>query len=454
MKPTARARFIATTFLLATALGAAAAATRPNVILILADDLGYADTGFGGSPDIATPHLDRFAREGAILDCLYGQPVCSPTRAALLTGRYPVRTGVYNVVQYAALPQPLPLAERTLAETLRAAGYTTALVGKWHLGDHAPEYLPTRRGFDRQYGFMGGGIHSFTHLPGGERDPAKTDWHRQDRKQDEPGYSTELLADEACRLIRAQPADRPLFLFVAPNAVHTPWVAPEEHLRRYAHLPERRRQLAAMTSALDDAFGRIMAALHEQRLGKNTLVIFSSDNGGTSWDRVSSNGPLRGGKSDIYEGGLRLAAFAWWPGRIPAGTRIAAPLHVVDWYPTLARLAGASLAQALALDGRDIWPALARGAPSPHDEILLMGSRPGQRALRAGDWKLLVNPGEFRGAAGSASVELYHLATDLGERNNRAAAEPARVADLQARLARYLADSANAAFHALHEKAP
>ena len=424
----------------------AAAETKPNIVYFLIDDMGYADTGFNGSKDFKTPNFDRFAQQGAVLECLYGQPVCSPTRAALMTGRYPVRTGVYNVVQYAKFPQPLPLNERTLAQTLQAAGYTTAISGKWHLGEDSPAYLPTKRGFDHQYGFMGGGINSFTHVEGGRRDAKDSDWYRNDEKSEDTGYSMHLIAKEACRLIRAQPADKPLFLCVTPNAVHKPWLSPEEYQQPYAQLRKGRKQLAGMTAAADEAFGQIMAALKAKGMDTNTLVIFSSDNGGTSWDNVSNNGPLRGGKSDIYEGGFRLVSFVWWPGTIPAGVRIAEPLHVVDWYPTLAKLAGASVKQKLPLDGKDIWPVLTQGAKTPHEEILLMGSRPGQRAIRVGDWKLLVNPMEFRRPTKSSPVELYDLAKDPGEKRDLAAEQPERVKEMQTRLQALTANPANAEF--------
>ncbi len=429
--------------------GAGPTTAKPNIVYFLIDDMGYADVGFNGCTDFKTPNLDKFARQGTVLECLYGQPVCSPTRAALLTGRYPTRTGVYNVVEYRAFPQPLPLNERTLAQTLQAAGYTTAISGKWHLGVDLPAYLPTRRGFDHQYGFMSGSINSFTHFEGGRREAQGADWYRNDEKSEDTGYSTHLIAKEACRLIRAQPVDKPLFLHVAPNAVHTPWLSPEEYQQPYAQLRRGRKELAGMTAAADEAFGQIMAALKEQGMDQNTLVIFSSDNGGPSWDDVSSNGALRGGKSDIYEGGMRLGAFVWWPGRIPAGVRRTEPLHVVDWYPTLAKLAGATVDHQLPIDGRDIWPVLTQGAKSPHEAILLMGSRPGQSALRVGDWKLLVNPMEFRRPAKSAPVELYDLGQDPGERHNLAAAQPARVKAMQARLQTLTANAANAEFHQL-----
>lgn len=414
--------------------------SKPNIIYFLIDDMGYADVRFNGCEDIRTPNIDKLAKQGAILDCLYGQPVCSPTRAALLTGRYPTHTGVYNVCNPngKGLRGPLPLSERTLAESLRAAGYTTAICGKWHLGEDTPEHRPTKRGFDHQYGFLGATVDSFTHLYGKNR---PKDWHRDDRPCDDEGYSTHLLVKEACRLIREQPADKPLFLYIAPNAVHSPMQSPEEYKTPYEKLSRQRKELAGMTAALDEAIGQIAAALEAKGLTGNTLIAFSSDNGGVSWGS-SSNRPLRGGKSDIYEGGIRLCSFVTWPGHVPAGIHITEPVHVVDWYPTLCRLAGASLTQELPVDGIDIWPVIAEGAKSPHDAILLMGSRPGQRAIRAGEWKLLVNPGEYKNDdAKCQPVELYRLTDDLSETRNFADFQPKRVEKLLAKLNAMTADA-------------
>lgn len=427
-------------------LGAAEiGSAKPNIIYVLSDDMGYGDIGFNGCKDIRTPNLDRLAKQGAVLECLYGQPVCSPTRAALLTGRYPTHTGVYNVVSSRdAQAWPLPLAERTLAQALREVGYTTAICGKWHLGEAKPEFMPTRRGFDLQFGLMGGTINSFTHAGGAGSDPSKPiDWYRNDIAAEDTGYSTHLIAQEACRLIRDQPAAKPLFLYVAPNAVHTPWLSPDEYKQNYGHLSKRRMELAGMASALDESIGKIVTALTEKGMINNTLIIYSTDNGGPSWDKVVTNGSLRGGKSDIYEGGFRVGAFAVWPGKIPAGIRIKEPLHVVDWFPTLCKLAGASVTQPLPLDGLDIWPVLSQGVKTPHEDILLVGSRAGQSAIRIGDWKLLINPMEFQRDVQSSPVELYNLSEDIGEKTNLATAQPERVKQMRARLDALLANPAN-----------
>lgn len=414
---------------------AVAADAKPNIVFILADDMGYADVGFNGCQDIKTPNVDKLAERGTILTSHYAQPVCSPTRAALLTGRYPLRTGVYSTINVQR-PALFQLNERLLSEGLRDAGYVTAICGKWHLGQSKPEFMPTRRGFDHQYGFMSGSLDPFTKVAAGTTDTR--DWYRNDQPCADEGYDTDLLAQEACRIIENKPADKPLFLYVPFHSVHTPWKSTSEDQEPYANLPGRRKDLAGITAGLDRAVGQIMAELDAKGLTENTLVIFSSDNGGTSWNGSAYNTPLRGGKTDIYEGGMRVCAFATWPGRIPGGVKNDEPIHIIDWYPTLLRLAGGSLEQPLPIDGKDIWPMLTQGAKSPHDEVLLLGSTR-QRAIRMGDWKLLLNPSERPMDGKSARphsdpVELYNLSKDIGEATNLASSHPDRVQAMLARL--------------------
>ncbi len=413
-----------------------------NIVYFLIDDLGYADVGFMGSTDTRTPHIDQLAKEGVILSSFYVQPVCSPTRSTLMTGRYVIRTGVYNVVRPGA-PWGLPLAERTLPQALREAGYTTAICGKWHLGEFQSEYLPVRRGFDHQYGHMFGALDYFTHIRDG-----KPDWYRDDKPLQEEGYTTHLIAKEACRLIREQPAGKPLFLYVPFNGVHAPYEVPPEYKQAFPNLSGNRQTMAAMLAAVDEAIGQITAALEEKGLRKNTLILFSSDNGGPGPGRVSRNTPLRAGKGTIYEGGIRACAFANWPGHVPAGKTIAEPMHAVDWYPTLLKLAGASLDQKLPLDGLDVWPVLTQGAKSPHDAILLAGTAPSRMAIRMGDWKLLLNPSEqidednaTGGDMAAGKAELYNLADDIGESKNLAATRPEKVKELRTRLDAFLRDA-------------
>jgi arylsulfatase A-like enzyme len=410
--------------------------TKPNILLILADDLGYADVGFTGGKDIKTPNLDLLAVGGARLDQFYVQPVCSPTRAALMTGRYPMRHGLQVGVVRPWAQYGLPLDERTLPQSLKEVGYVTALVGKWHLGHFQRAYLPTARGFDRQYGHYNGAIDYFTHIRDGG-----LDWHRDDSASYDEGYSTHLIAQEAVRFIREVGGSKPFFLDVSFNAVHAPHQVPDKYTGPYAHLKEPRRTYAGMLAAMDEAVGQIVAALEEKGLRENTLIVFSSDNGGPAPGQVTDNGYLRSGKATLYEGGVRVAAFTSWKGRIKPGTVVKEPLHIVDWYPTLLKLAGATLTQKLPIDGLDAWPTIAAGKPSPHKEILL-NATPDTGAIRAGDWKLVLSGGYNdevsdiesgrQKASANETVELFNLADDPSEKTNLADKYPAKVTELRA----------------------
>jgi len=413
----------------------AAAPPKPNVVFILADDLGYADCGFNGGKEIKTPHLDTLARAGTVLESFYVQPVCSPTRAALMTGRYPMRHGLQVGVITPGAPFGLPLEERTLPSALREAGYTTAICGKWHLGEFEKAYWPNARGFDHAYGHLFGALDYFTRMRNGQ-----LDWYRNGERLSEEGYNTHLIAAEAVRFIKTQSAAKPFLLYVPFNAVHTPLQVPEEYMAPYNNLPEPRRKLAGMLAAMDEAVGQIVAAIEEKGLRQRTLFIFSSDNGGPRPGKVTDNSPLRGGKGGLYEGGVRVCAFVTWDGHVPVGKRLKEPLHIVDWFPTLLNLAGASLGsenQELPLDGLDLWPTLTAGRPSPHDEILL-NSAPRSGAIRVGDWKLKLQSGPRRSAE---QVELFNLASDIGETNNLAEANPRKVKDLRARYDRWAAQA-------------
>lgn len=418
------------------------AAERPNILFILADDLGSYDVGWRGS-EIKTPNLDRLAFGGARLEQFYVQPVCSPTRAALLTGRYPIRYGLQVGVVRPWAQYGLPLEERTLPQALKEAGYLTGIFGKWHLGHFAPEYLPTRRGFDRQYGHYNGALDYFAHTRDGG-----FDWHRDDQVNRDEGYGTFLIADEAAKFIREHDGAEPFFAYVPFSAVHAPLQVPDKYKEPYAAMPPNRRTYAAMTTAMDEAIGRIIASVEARGWRTNTLIVFSSDNGGPNPGRLTRNGPLRAGKGTVYEGGVKVCAFANWPGQIQSNSVVNAPLHMVDWYPTLLKLAGAKLGQKLPLDGRDAWAAISKGAASPHDAILI-NATPNKGALRLGDWKLVVNGGladaadgedESAPAAGDKtfgdagrSLELFNLAEDPSEKTNLASKLPGKVKELRAR---------------------
>ena len=420
-------------------------AQKPNIVFCLIDDLGYADCGFNGGDEIRTPNIDKLAHSGAILESHYVQPVCSPTRAALMTGRYATRTGVYTIVRPKA-QWGLPLQERTLANALHDAGYETAITGKWHLGEFDPAYVPTSRGFDHQYGHYFGAIDYFTHLRDGSYD-----WYRDDKELREEGYSTHLIAKEACRLITAKDKTKPIFLYVPFNGVHSPMQVPDSYLQPYPGMTGPRQKLAGMLAAVDEAIGQIVESLETAGLRENTLIVFSSDNGGP---RPGKNTPLRDFKGSIYEGGVRGSAFANWPGKIPAGQRIKEPMHVIDWYPTLVKLAKGSLDQKLPIDGMDVWPMLTTHAASPHNAILSVQS-PTKAAVRMGDWKLISQAPSVNAPAKAAraknraknrqqraeTTQLYNLATDIGEATNLAEKDPQRVATMKAMLDVLLKDA-------------
>jgi len=426
------------------------AASQPNIVFLLIDDLGYADCGFNGGKEIKTPNIDRLAKSGTIIDSHYVQPVCSPTRSTLLTGRYPTHTGVYTIVSPGA-PWGLPLAERTLADALRAAGYRTALTGKWHLGEFEKAYQPNARGFDHQYGHFFGMLDYYTH----ER-MNKLDWYRNGEPLKEEGYTTHLITKEACKVIESGDKSKPLFLYLPFNGVHSPFQVPDSYLKPYGALKGNRQKLAGMLAAVDEAIAQIEESLKKAGMLENTLIVFSSDNGGPP---PGDNTPFRDYKGTIYEGGTRAAAFATWPGHIPADKHVTQPMHMVDWYPTLIKLAGGSLEQKLPIDGLDVWPMLTKGAASPHDAILSVSTQgPARAAVRMGDWKLMVSGnadadgGEDDGAAkakkkGKAAagkyepVALYNLAEDPSETKNLAAAQPDRVKAMRTRLAELLKDA-------------
>jgi arylsulfatase I/J len=420
------------------------APARPHVVYIVADDLGYHDAGFQGS-EIATPNLDRLAAEGVRLGRYYVQPMCTPTRAALMTGRYPLRYGLQTGVIPSGARYGLALDELTLPQALGAAGYRTALVGKWHLGHADKAYWPTQRGFQSFYGPLVGEIDHFEHSAHGVKD-----WYRDETLVDETGYDTDLFGAEAERIIAGHDPETPLLLYLAFTAPHTPYQAPEAYLARFAAIADpQRRAYAAMIGAMDDQIGRVMAALEAQGMREDTLIVFHSDNGGTrskmfagesavAGELPPDNRPLRDGKGTLYEGGTRVAAVLNWPGQIPAG-EIDALIHVVDMMPTLAGLAGADLGAAKPLDGRDFWPALSGAAI--RDEIVY-NVEPTQGAIRHGDWKLLLT------AVLPPRVELFDLGADPGETTNLAEANPEKVAALRERLLELAREMAPPLFYA------
>ncbi|MFT3784936.1 MAG: arylsulfatase [Tepidisphaeraceae bacterium] len=403
----------------------APAPQKPNVVLLVADDLGSGDVGFRGGA-IPTPNIDQLARNGVVLDAFYVMPLCSPTRAALLTGRYPFRYGLQAGVVRPWASYGVPTDERMLPEALRDAGYETAIVGKWHLGHSKPEFLPSARGFEHQYGFYNGQLDYYTHLRDGGYD-----WHRDGHRNDDQGYSTDLIGDEAIRLIRERDKTRPLFMYVAFQAPHSPYQDPPEKYRQTVPgAPPARERYMGKVVGVDAQVGRIVSALSDAGMTSSTLVVFFSDNGGPDPGRITSNGAFRSGKGSVYEGGVRSCASATWPGVIPAGSTATQPIHVVDLFPTVAALAGAAITQKKPLDGRDVLSALRGDTKSTHDEIVV-NITPRGGAIRSGDWKLVVNgyrfgndeapgnaPASRQKEAGVTVYELFDLSTDKSESKN------------------------------------
>ncbi len=416
---------------------AEAADGKPNIVYIVADDLGWKDVGFNGCPDIKTPNLDKLAETGVKFSQFYAQPMCTPTRAALMTGRYPFRYGLQTIVIPGPAGYGLATNEWLLPQALKEAGYNTAIIGKWHLGHADTKYWPKQRGFDYQYGAMIGELDYYTHS-----DAGVLDWFRNNKPVHEKGYTTQLLGNDAVKYINEQSAAKPFYLYLAFNAPHTPYEAPQEYVDRYKNIEDpTRRTYAGMVTCLDDEIGRVVAELDKKGLRDNTLIVFQSDNGGTrnamfagqmadlSKTKIPcDNGPYRDGKGSLFEGGTLVCAMANWPGHIKPGITADGMIHVVDMYPTLATLAGASTAKCIQpLDGLDVWGTISEGKPSPRTEIVY-NIEPFRGAVRAGDWKLI-----WRTLI-PTSVDLYNLAEDPYETNNVAAAHPDKVAAIQERL--------------------
>jgi arylsulfatase A-like enzyme len=408
---------------------------KPNIVHIVADDLGWKDVGFNGCTDIKTPNIDKLAKDGAKFTRFYVQPMCTPTRAALLTGRYPFRYGLQTGVIPGTAGYGLDTNEFLLPQCLKDAGYRTAIIGKWHLGHADLEHWPKQRGFDYQYGATIGELDYYTH-----GDAGVLDWFRDNKPVHEKGYTTTLLGDDAVKYIDKQDSSKPFYLYLAFNAPHTPYQAPKEIIAKYSNIEDpTRRTYAAMVDCLDQNIGKVVAALEKKGVRDNTLIFFHSDNGGTKNAKFAGqmadvskikipcdNGPYRDGKGSLFEGGCLVAACANWPGHIKPQT-VDGIIHVVDIYPTIAALAGASTAKCKPLDGLNVWDTIAEGKPSPRTEVIY-NVEPFRGAIRQGDWKII-----WRTMIPS-SVDLYNLAEDPYEKNNVAASHPDKVAAMQERL--------------------
>jgi arylsulfatase B len=427
-----RVLLVLLTALTVSGVGNAAEATPPNVLLIVADDLGYADVGFNGGQRIATPNLDRLAASGINLTDFRVCPMCSPTRAGLLTGRWPLRFGMMRAVVPPWSEYGLPSEETILAELLASSGYERrGIFGKWHLGHARQRFLPLSHGFTDFVGCYNGAIDYFTHLRDGERD-----WHHQDRTVQESGYATDLIGQHAARFITESAVGEPWFAYVPFNAPHSPYQAKQTDLQSYAHLKiADRRAYAAMVDSLDQAVGGLMAAVEARADADNTLILFFSDNGGIP--RVgSSNAPFRGGKLTVYEGGTRACAAIRWPaGGISGGGKCEARIGYIDVAPTL--LAAAAGQQANNLDGTNFLPVL-RGERELPERPWYSYMHQNENALASvhlGQWKLVASGDFFDAAPADApAFELYDLEVDPGEQVDIARAHPKIVQKLRGML--------------------
>jgi arylsulfatase A-like enzyme len=412
----------------------------PNVLFILADDLGWGDVSCHGS-EIDTPNIDRLFARGVELREHYVSPVCTPTRASLLTGRYPSRFGTHATGP--SNDPVLPDGYETLATRLSAAGYDTGLFGKWHLGSEL-EYNPCEYGFDTSYGSLAGGVDPYNHRYK-EGEYSRT-WHHDGEFVEETGHVTDLIADRAVDWIEGR--ENPWFCYVPFTAVHVPIDAPEPWLDHYEYedfyadeeFDRGKKRYAAYASHMDEAVGRLVEALKRTCQLDDTVIVFASDNGaiedypygqeelypGWHWDTpgLGSNFPLRGQKGQLYEGGVRTPTAVAWPGELDPGT-VEHPASVVDWMPTLLNLAGDTPEPDPRWDGIDIWPLLAGDGEAPDERRIYWNQHGSQFALRRGDWKLIVRDGLEPSAA-----ELYNITEDLHERADRSEDRPELVETL------------------------
>ncbi len=388
---------------------------RPNIVLIVSDDQGYADVSCYDHPkEVSTPNIDRLAAEGVRLTDGYASAyICAPTRAGLLTGRYQQRFGFYTGGDSRV---GLPLSEVTVADLLKKEGYATGVVGKWHVGLE-PEYRPLQRGFDEFYGFLGHGAHDYFEL---QITDEYTSIYRNDKPIDDTGYLTDNLAREAVSFIERHHR-RPFFLYLPFNAVHWPLQAPDDYIKRFNTGDENRDIYLAMLTSMDEAIGKVLDALKRTGADGNTLVIFFSDNGGAK-KNFANNGVLRDYKQSVYEGGIRVPFIVRWPGKLPKAAVCSEPVISLDIVPTILSAVGVELPGDRVYDGKDMLAALRGEAKEPLHKALFWYDGSDQWAVRAGKWKLLSRKG---------SLELYDLQADISEKHNLAARRPGVVEELE-----------------------
>lgn len=438
-----------------TASTVAAKSARPNVVIFLADDLGWADVGFHGEEVIETPSIDRLAAEGVQLDRFYATPICSPTRAALMTGRDPMRLGVAYGVIMPWHTNGIHPEELFLPEAFRRAGYQTAMVGKWHLGHAQETYHPNQRGFEYFYGHLHTEVGYFPPFA----NQGGRDFQRNGKTIDDEGYETFLLGNEGARWIRERDASKPFLLYMPFIAPHTPLEAPDDLLAKYEGMEDDRKPArseqtdtsrriaglmgqddsrpvyAAVVDAMDQAVGTVLQALDDEGVANDTIVLFFSDNGGAAYATGGAdNVPLRGGKGDTFEGGIRVVSVMRYPAKLKAGSINTSIISVMDVLPTLASAAGVPVKSPFKLNGRDLWPALEAGKRQSRSEYLFFASETPIRnrfniTAFNDEWKLIqeINQGLL---SADVTTHLFKVNEDPNERNNLASAHPDIVADM------------------------
>lgn len=403
---------------------------KPNILILVADDLGYGDTGFNGSKIAKTPNLDRFVKSGVNLTDFRACPMCSPTRAGLMTGRWPIRFGMMRAVVPPWSKAGLPASEETLPELLAGAGYERrGIVGKWHLGHTNYSQLPPQKGFNHFVGHYNGAIDYFTH----ERED-ELDWHDGNETLREEGYSTDLIAGHASHFIEESPADKPWFLYVPFNAPHAPYQATEADLAVHANIDNKKRQTyAAMVTAMDRGIGQILAAVESRADADNTLILFFSDNGGIL--SVGSNAPYRGAKLSVYEGGTRVCAAIRWPaGGVKGGGSFDGRIGYIDVLPSA--LAAAGIQPGKSFDGVNFLPAVRGEVKLPQRPWFsyMHQNKSAASSVHLGKWKLITKGDAFTDEAEALELELYDLKADPGEGKNVAKDHPQRVSKMLARI--------------------
>lgn len=467
-----------------------AAAQQPHIVFILADDYGWHDIGYHGS-EIKTPHLDKLSARGVRLENYYVQPICTPSRNQLMTGRYQIRTGMQHEIIWPCQPYCVPLNETLLPQLMKEAGYSTHMVGKWHLGMYKKDCLPTRRGFDTYFGYLTGSEDYFSHIRCVPISSLNQTRCALDLREGEEvataytgAYSTELFSERAVNIIQKHNSKQPLFLYVAMQAIHGPLQVPQRYLTPYSFIKDHNRQVyAGMVSAMDEAVGNITQALNQSGLWENTVLVFSTDNGGQTL-YGGSNWPLRGSKCSLWEGGVRGVGFVAGPLLHQPGTVSQELIHISDWLPTLVALAGGSTDSTKPLDGFNMWNTISKGHASPRLELLHnidplykdLGPCPGRKgelslaymnsgnswansgfnvsvhaAIRWSNWKLLTgypgcdiwyprpssNESDIQSMGPLKPVMLFDIAKDPEERNELSAKFPSVVDYLLSRLNAY-----------------